>query len=131
MDKLIISRKAVDNQVKQWGNSAAQDEMIRKSGNYEQSTVYQYGYYDGYMKAKAEVLANATPYEEQWIKTSDRKPTEDDAIDGCVRTLDWNEKLLKWKQIDYDYGLVAHSPERYPYWQPLPALPTELLTDKS
>ena len=55
----------------------------------------------------------------QWVKTSDRLPTENDA-DGFGYVLAWCSCV---GGMEITAREVMESPNAYPYWMPIPPLP--------
>lgn len=57
-----------------------------------------------------------------WIRTAERKPTEDDANeDGCVLSINMNRGDLN--TTNWPWNMVAAFPENLPVWMPLPKKP--------
>lgn len=58
----------------------------------------------------------------RWIKTADRKPTEDDANeDGCVLSININPGDMN--TTNWPWNMVAAFPDNLPVWMPLPKKP--------
>lgn len=79
------------------------------------------------MKDIEEALDECSPMKmsEQWpgwIKTADKKPTEDDANeDGCVLSINTNPGDMN--TTNWPWNMVAAFPDNLPVWMPLPKKP--------